>query len=269
MNKPLISVLIVNFNTVDFIELSLFALKKLTKNPYRVFIADNGSEISDFLKLQKIVATSPEVSLKRFETDLRGSLAHGTALNALTEKVNTPFFSILDADATWLIKDWDEILINRLKGQTKVIGTQAPPGKPQDFPLMFASLFETETFRTLHIDFRPKDIAQKQDTGFEMREKYLAAGFRGENIDFFNTRNFHIGSFPNVTCAEYYLSGEPHIFASHFGRGSTLGEAKYRKGWKKYFYSLPLLGNNLLKAHGSKEKTEWISICRKLIQDQI
>ena len=41
-NDHRISVLITNYNTLKFIELTLYALRKLTKNSYCVFINDNG-----------------------------------------------------------------------------------------------------------------------------------------------------------------------------------------------------------------------------------
>lgn len=38
MDKPLISILITNYNTVEFVKLSLFALEKLTYNSYQVLV---------------------------------------------------------------------------------------------------------------------------------------------------------------------------------------------------------------------------------------
>lgn len=264
-----VSILIVNFNSSDFVKLSLYALKKLTKNNYQVFIVDNGSQKKDYNKLEKIVEIYDNVFLERWDTDLRGSMAHGTALNHLVEKVNTPYFSILDADATWLIKNWDEILINKIDDKVKVVGTQAPPGKPQDFPLMFSIIFETETFKKMNIDFRPKDIQARQDTGFEMREKYLNSDFKGLNINFKSTRNFKNGYFRELIVAEYYLDGNEEIFASHFGRGSTLGAVKYMKSAIKYFYMTPVIGKYFLKIKGENEKNKWIEICKKIINNQI
>lgn len=264
-----ISVLIVNFNSADFIGLSLRALKKLTKNEYDVFIIDNGSKLDDYLKLKKICDRYNNVFLERWETDLRGSVAHGTALNYLVDKVKTPFFSILDADATWLIKNWDEILVKRINNSVKIIGTQAPEPKPQDFPLMFAILFETKTFKSLNIDFRPKNLKAMQDTGFEMREKYLKAGFIGENIQMKNTRNYKTGPFGELLVAEFYLNEDKNIFASHFGRGSSMGQAKYGKeGLLRIICFFPFVGRFLKRAQGRREKKKWINICDNIINNQ-
>ena len=51
--ESLISILIVNYNSADFTELSLYALKKLTCYPYDVYILDNYSAAEDYEKLQK------------------------------------------------------------------------------------------------------------------------------------------------------------------------------------------------------------------------
>ena len=263
-----ITVLIVNFNSSEFIDLSLYALSKLTKNPYKVLIIDNGSKISDYKKLEIFCSKYENYHVEREETDLRGSTAHGTALNKLTSMVDTPYFSILDADATWLIKDWDEICINKLDDKVKVIGTQAPQGKPQDFPLMFTILFDTEIFKSLNIDFRPNDLTKVRDTGWEMREKYHDAGYIGENIILKNTREYKDGPLNKIICGEYYLEGVPHIFASHFGRGSTFGASKYNKGMP-FFYRLPFLGKFLRQRKGAGEKKLWLQLCKKIIDSQV
>lgn len=265
----MITILIVNFNSAEFVELSLYVLKKLTKNLYQVFIIDNNSKLEDYRKLKKIVDRYENVFLERSETNLRGSMAHGTALNYLAEKVDTPYFSILDADTTWLIENWDEILISKFNNEVKVAGTESSGDKPKDFPLMYAILFETKIFKDLDIDFRPKNIEINKDTGAELREKYLGKGFQGLILSARNTRVYKDGPFSNITgAAEYYLDGYDRIFSSHFGRGSTLGANKYINTSKKYLYKIPLLGRYLLKRIGKKEKQKWIEICKSIVDKQ-
>ena len=268
MNNPILSILIVNYNSADFIAVSLESLFRLTKNPFQVFIIDNNSKVEDYNKLKKICSKFNTVYLERKEHNLKGSLAHGTALNELIKKVDTPYFSILDADAIWLKKNWDEILINQITEDIKAIGTQSPPTKAQDFPLMFAVLFETKTFKELNIDFRPEDDVTTQDTGWELSEKFRQAGFKGKNIEQKNTRNYKKGPFKDIICSEYYLDNDYNkIFASHFGRGSNLGNQKYRKG-SNIFYKAPFIGKLLRKNKGKKEKKEWLNICKKIINEQ-
>jgi len=74
-----ISILIVNYNSSDFIDISLYALSKLTKNFYKIFILDNGPNITDYENLKKVCSEYKNCVLERRKTILRGSLAHGIA----------------------------------------------------------------------------------------------------------------------------------------------------------------------------------------------
>jgi len=265
----LITFLIVNFNTTDFIQNTLELLPKVTKNNYLIYILDNGSRIDDYNKLKNIVRHYPEVTLERWETGLRGSLAHGTAMNYLTSKVETPYFSILDSDAVWLKKNWDEILIKRLDDKIKIIGTQADGLKHKDFPMVYAAFLESKAFKELKIDFRPKDINRGQDTGFEMREKYRAAGYEGLVLVGQNTREYKKGPFARLTgVVEHYLEDNPEIIAVHFGRGSNLGTQKFKRGLKRYFYKIPRIGRHFLRKRGEKEIAQWLQICKEIVKKQ-
>lgn len=225
MEKPLITICTVNYNSSEFIGLMLHALEKLTHNSFKVIIRDNNSKTKDYNNLKNIVKKYKNVSLYQVKTISSGSLAHGEALNDLVSQIETEYGVILDADATFLIKDWDKILMNKLSESIPIFGTQADGlgGKPTDFPLMFAVILKTEILKNLKIDFRPQNINIGQDTGFELREKYLKSNFSGGLLYSFNTRKYKRGTFANVICTEYYLSkdGEGDIFAAHFGRGSS------------------------------------------------
>jgi SAM-dependent methyltransferase len=228
---------------------------------------DNASTTSEYKKLQRISRDYPNVSVFRNETKLTGSLAHGTALNQLASKVDTPYFCILDADATWLMKDWDEILINRLDEKTKIIGTQSSleTHKPADFPLIFAMLIETNTFNKLGIDFRPHQGDLTKDTGHELREKYLAAGYQGKILGIRNTRTYKSGPFSDIVCAEYYLDQEDEIFASHFGRGSNpLGKKNIKA--RNFIENIALIPINYFL--WKRDKKRWINRCIKIAEKQ-
>ncbi|MFA6518492.1 MAG: glycosyltransferase [Candidatus Shapirobacteria bacterium] len=271
-SNPIVTVFIVNYNSADFIDISLYALSKLSGYPYKVVIRDNNSNLRDYQKLVNICRKYPNTKVVRSHTPLRGSLAHGTALNYLCKNINTPYFSILDADAIWLIKNWDKILINKLNKKVKAIGTQVAldSNKPKDFPIMFSILFETKTFKNLNIDFRPDKSDIVKDTGYQLREKYLSNHFLGKIIEMRNTRVYHSGPFKNVICAEYYLDTDyNNIFSSHFSRGSSLGKAKYIKNMSIISpYRIPFFGDYLLQLKGMMEKHHWINICRKIIDSQ-
>jgi len=103
------------------------------------------------------------------------------------------------------------------------------------------------------------------DTAYIIREKYLENNYKGKLIEYRNTRTYKNGPFRELICAEFYLSGYDHIFACHFGRGSTLGKAKYLK--EGFFYRLPIIGNLLLLSKGKKEKKSWIKICKNIVDE--
>jgi len=273
MAEPIITICITHFNDTDFILNTLYCLKHLTKNQYKVIVRDNNSKLKNYQKLEKGIRQYENVFLYRAEEgfNLRGSMAHGTALNDLVKKIDTAYGAIFDGDCVFLIKNWDEILISKLNEKVKIIGTQASPGcpKPMDFPLMFAIFFETAVLKKINIDFRPKDLSKAQDSGWELREKYLKAGFQGELLIAKNTRSYKDGPFAELLGVdEYYLADYPQIFACHFGRGATSGSAKYKKG-TSFFYKIPFISRPLREMRGRKEIKKWVSICRKIVDKQI
>jgi len=267
MTEELITVVTVNYNTSDFIAMSLYGLPKLTKNKYKVIICDNGSRYFDKMKLKRIASEYSNVKLLFRKQSARGSLGHGEALNLLIEKIDTPYGVILDADATFLKDGWDDILINQLDDKTKIIGCPPVknPIKPSDFPSVYATLFETEIFKSLKIDMRLKSVKEAiekgQDTAWEMRKKFLKNGYRCKVLEARSTRNYNEGPFRDIICAEYYLEGYDEVFACHFGRGATLGAAKYYRGNRL----LNLFMISIIKIRGYKEKKRWLGICKDII----
>lgn len=276
MTEPQLTILIVNFNTADFIKATLFALEKLTSQPYWVYILDNNSRPNDYEKLLAYTQRYNNIKVEREETLLRGEAAHGNGLNRLCAKVITPYFSIIDADATWLAKDWDAILLKRLNDRVKVIGTQAPPGstKHDDFPVVYIALFETAAFRKLKIDFLPQASEGGVGVGNELKKKYLGAGYAGEVIEMKNTRWYKEGPFRNVICAEYYLDANyDNVFASHFARGSQSGggskyTGKFNTGILPYLYRAPFIGEKLLQRRYVQERRRWIKTVYRLVRER-
>ena len=268
MTGELLTVVIVNYNTSDFIEMSLFALEKLTKNTYKVIICDNGSRYLDKRKLEKIVSRYGNVELFFRKQSTSGSMGHGEALNLLIEKIDTSYGVILDADATFLKNEWDTILINQFDDKVKIIGCPPVknPIKPSDFPSVYATLFDTETFKSLKIDMRPKNLEIGQDTAWEMRKNFFKNGYQCKVLEARNTREYKEGPFRDLICTEYYLEGYGEVFACHFGRGATLGAAKYYKGNK--LLNLPGINYITKRAVGWMERWRWLDICKEIIGSQ-
>lgn len=269
IDKKLITIVTVNFNTSHFIELMLYSFEKLTKNSYKVIICDNGSKQKDILNLVDIVKKYENVDIVFRQQSSFGSIGHAEAMDLLISKVDTPYFVTMDSDAVFLKKNWDESLINRLTDTIKVIGTTLPPtkdnNKPLDFPLVFAVMYETSTYKKLNPSFMPWDTKQdkSKDTGWQIRELYLENKYSSEVFSAKNTKFSQDTSFGDLYCAVYYLN--KNLIASHFGRGSTGGVAKYNNKW---WFKIPFISKGIRKYIGNEEKYEWIKKSKGIIDDQ-
>lgn len=262
MSVPL-SVVTVNYNTYPFIKSAFELLNALTTREFEFLVCDNGSGRLDQYRLKQLAASDDRITLFRRHQDERPSLAHGRALNLLVEEMSGDYGVFLDADAAFLQTGWDDILINHLDDQHPVIGTPPVenPVKPTDFPSVYATLFDVQTFRELDIDMTPEDPSVGKDTGWEMRVKFLDADYRSVKFEVRSTREYTNGPFGNITCAEYYLGGLDGIIASHFGRGASLGAAKYLRWWP---LGIPVLGPLPKKLLGLRERRKWIRRCHEV-----
>jgi glycosyltransferase involved in cell wall biosynthesis len=256
----------VNYKSSDFVKISLYSLNKLSYSSHKIIICDNFSSEKEKKRITKVCNCYSNVDLIFRRQTASGSIGHGEALDTLISKVTTPYFVVLDADAVFLMKNWDKLLLERMNDKVKIIGTQPPTGqtiKPTDFPLMYAIMIDTVVFKSLNIKMCPESLeraSRGEDTGHQMRERFLNSGYDCELIRFKSTREFKEGPFKNMICGEFYLDGIDNIFVSHFGRGSSLGKAKY----KSIQYKIPFIR----KLKGTWEKRQWIGICKNIIEIQ-
>jgi hypothetical protein len=180
--------------------------------------------------------------------------------------VRTPYTAVFDADCTPLLEGWDEYLIGELDGTTKVVGSTLGEGwsgnKPTDFPLPFLALFETDSYRELGISALPADRSKGQDTCWEWREKYLAAGYRGKTLESVNTRFIPREPFEDVICGLYYTD-DGRLIGSHFGRGSNPAGRSPRAGGR-----LQRLLRRRPAADPAADLAAWKRTCLDLIERQ-
>ena len=268
MDKSAMTILTVNYNTSDFIALILYSCLHLSKNSYQVLVCDNGSISADIARLRDIVSGYDNVKVIFRHQTRAGSFGHGEALDLLIPMVDTRYTVVLDSDCVFLLKHWDALLIAQLNGDVKIVGTPLPVGrsggKPTDFPLLYGALFDTEIYKQLNISCLPRDIDQGEDTCWEWRQKFLASGFQGKILGARNTRDHNSGRFRGIVCAEYYADTN-QLIASHFGRGSTGGVAKYQRGWCRY---IPGLSRLIPKVIARNAKRKWIRKCYDIINEQ-
>lgn len=255
--SPPLSIITVNYNTYPFIKSAFDLFDALTTRDFEFLVCDNGSRRLDRYRLKRLAASDDRISVYSRTQEEQPSLAHGRSLNLLLDEVSGEYGVLLDADAAFLQEGWDDILISRLDDLHPIIGSPAVenPIKPTDFPSVYATLFDVDTFRELDIDMTPENPSAGKDTGWEMRAKFLDAGYEPVNFEVRNTRNYSKGPFNDITCVEYYLEGVDAIIASHFGRGASLGAAKYLRWWP---LGIPILGPLPKKVLGYRERKKWI-----------
>lgn len=270
-NQPLITIVTVNYKTSDFIDLMLYSFKKLTKNSYKVLICDNYSNDSEIVKLAKVVQKYDNVEVMFRKQTQFGSIDHSEAMDLLISRSKSKYTVLMDSDCVVLIKDWDQLMINKLTNNVKIIGSCEPYNRQKninriakDFPLPFTTMIETEVYQNLNLSCMPRDISKGEDTCWLWESSY-----KNRNYDYFNiypqsTRDTNIPLFNNIIgCDVYFLDNE--LFSSHFGRGSSLGSAKYKNWYYKY---IPLLSSYVRNNVGVKQKNKWIQICYKIINEK-
>lgn len=269
LQTPLVTVVTVNYNTADFITLMLYSLEKLTANSYRVVICDNGSTEEDLSKLKALAEKYNNLELVFRRQNAKASIAHGQALDILIEKSNSQYTAVLDSDCVFLLKNWDTELIKEIDEKVKIIGATSSRLRcgervgGGDFPLPFAALFETRTYKSLNIQCVAEDYQTGLDTCWQWKTKFTIAGFTGKPLIAHNTRDFKQGPFRNLVAIEEYYLSDGRLIASHFGRGSSFGAAKYIK-WLK----VPVVLTPLKKLLGRIDKRKWIKKCYEIIDNQ-
>jgi hypothetical protein len=148
------------------------------------------------------------------------------------------------------------------------VGTSLPKGrsclKPYDFPFQFAVLFETETYKRLGISCMPREVEKGEDTCWQWKPKFIQGGYEGKTLITKNTRDYKQGPFGDLVGVEEYYTDDGELIASHFGRGSSGGAAKYLKHLK-----IPFVAGCLRRYYSSIERKEWINRCHKIINGQL
>jgi glycosyltransferase involved in cell wall biosynthesis len=263
-----ITIVTVNYNTSDFIELMLHSIHRLTENKYPTIICDNGSDNASTLKLVELERKHSNLEIIFRNQSQAGSIGHAEAVDLLVSKVETPYFLLMDADCCIFKKNWDQVLLKQLGDTVKVVGTPRLLQNGQsldDFPTVFSTLYETKSFNQLDCSFMPGPggAAANQDTGYLIAEKFRESGFGFKNLIAKNTRHYQQGPFGDILCAEYYLDKEcKELFSCHFSRGSSNGKDKYRDG---LLLKLPIFKGVVRYFSGKRDRKKWINRAYQLI----
>lgn len=113
----MISIVTVNFNAYDFLELLIESLAWYSRLPYELVVIDNS------IKQQQI--SRPSV----FQHFMPHNIGHGTGLNYGVKHSQFPFIMFLDVDAHILCHDWEKPFLEQME-RFDVIAGRGVPAKP-------------------------------------------------------------------------------------------------------------------------------------------
>ena len=258
MNK--LTILTVCYNSSNFIIENFFSAKKGAIGKFDYLIIDNGSKKSHIKKLYKLKKTNDNVNviLSNNEHEF-ASYNHAIGVEKGLSKINTKYCFILDSDTIFLKFGWDQILFSFFKEKTAIVGFEAT--NRIGFPQIMFSCIDVKIFKENKISCMPsfenkKECNPLNDTAHQWKK--LIKNYEIVTFPFKNTRDYSSPYFKNIIgIEEYYINDE--LYASHFGRGSSLGSAKY---FKKI-----ILPNFIKKAFGKYQISKWINKSKIILQN--
>tara|TARA_B100002003_G_C13893345_1_gene435540 strand:+ start:25 stop:699 length:675 start_codon:yes stop_codon:yes gene_type:complete len=214
-NKNMVTIIIVNENTKDALELCLLSLKKYTTYPYQVIVVDNSSSDGslDLLKKKflwvKVIQTS----------GLKIAERHGSAFKIGVQNVKSKYFLTLDSDVEILDYNWLTEMVKKIKKTQGVFYGEIFPEKNYrlwgDFSercLPYCLLIDTDFFRKYKCSFIPELAAYgfpykcQKDTGADIwlktKKNNLNYCLLEQNI---SNKFIH---YENITVASLYQTNE-------------------------------------------------------------
>jgi len=229
---PGLTVGVVNWHSARFIRFLERSMRaKAASANYRFLVCNTGGDVSG-------LADIPNLTI--FEADmgrLVGSDAHGTAMNALAERLSTEYAVLLDPDMAVLADDWDRLCIDELHGDCLAIGApydrRVGSMRYQNFPALFFFLFKVAPFRAMRIDMRP-DISglwartrfragralglspESRDTGFRLPREFARHGWTGKAFAFVHGGDPESVIVTGQRSDEFHWRGRPIL--THQGR---------------------------------------------------
>ena len=236
-----ITAMIANYRTSKFVDILLKSLDKLTVNDIRVLICDNTPTPDEFEKLSTIAMDYAYVDILTSKNTQFGSLNHGLAMNKMLGSCKTQYASMIDSDVVILKHGWDETLFQELNEKTRAVGWGPN--------LITLSLFDARLAKNLKVDLRPGADPTINDTSWQLPFKLFQNDYNVISLSHSN-RPKKTDPFFGIASASLYFNQT--LMATHFGRGSTMGAAKYFKRLK-----IPGLKHVMRKYQGIREFNQW------------
>jgi glycosyltransferase involved in cell wall biosynthesis len=232
----LISIVAVNYNSRDWIELLVKSVRKFTLAAHELVIVDNASEDDSQVWLE----AQPDVRL----FTLRQNVGHGRGLDHGIRQARFKYVLVLDADAHIQRTGWDEDILNLYwqdNGTRLVAAGGGDPNAPNPKPIHACfQFFEREFFLGNGLSFIPGqyDVGRKNyydvlDLGYKVVRVMAGPKF-----------------YPDTYGDEYYIEGRPTFFHQWYssrmskvpagGKVDNYSKEDYEAN-KRHVFSMPLV----------------------------
>ncbi len=216
----MVTIIIVNENTKDALELCLLSIKKYTEYPYELIVVDNSSQDGSVDLLKKFNGVKV-INVSGLGIEER----HGNALNIGVQYVRTEYFLTLDSDIEILDYGWLVEMVAKIKdsqgvflGEIALANKHRIYGNYRERCLPHCLLINTKFFKENDCSFKsnyaPLGAEEWQD---EPGVNVLAKA---------REKGLHYCLMENKTKNKFF----------HYG-SITLGNLFQTDEWKKYYSS--------------------------------
>ena len=220
MNDLTIISVVYNDLRTNLFDLMVKSVLRYTYNAPKFIICDNGGN-----NLSKYVGLSNFTIIPNKNTNLRGSIAHGTALNKIMLLVKSEKTAIIEQDCVVLKEDWDNI------GNADIMAAE----KMENIYHMCFMVFRSKLL--IGTDFRPGNnvsvsrcFSPKEDVGWKIGN-YITSSTIIKKLNFVDCKTDGAKIFKHLQSDEFQDTNG-NVIASHFGRGSNISGKAVRKKFK-------------------------------------
>lgn len=152
----MVTIIIANENTRQALNLCLLSIRKYTKKPYRVIVADNSSTDGS-LKLLKSFSRVKTLKV----SGLRLGERHGKALDLAAKKVRAKYLLALDSDVEILDHNWLDSMVDKVSETDAAFAGEISPaqkttywGNFKERTLPYCLLVNTAFFKKKQLHLR-------------------------------------------------------------------------------------------------------------------
>ena len=239
----MVTIIIVNENTKDALELCLLSIKKYTDYPYEVIVVDHSSTDGSLYLLNKFSWVKIiEISGLKIEE------RHGKALDIGVKNVKSKYFLTLDSDVEILDHNWLAEMVKKIKKTQGVFCGEMSPATRSELwggfserCLPYCLLVDTDFFNKFKCSFVPELVVNgfsfkcQKDTGASVwlitQKNNLNYCLIEQNI---KNKIFHYGS---ITVASLYQSDEWQLWLEQligiYSKCSKVNINEYKAFFKK------------------------------------